>query len=42
ASYQFFVDMLKHLDREDLNQLWRLVKESLSIRLAASDKEMEL
>nr|GEZ20395.1 hypothetical protein [Tanacetum cinerariifolium] len=32
----------KHLDREDLNQLWRLIKESLSIRLAASDKEMEL
>nr|GEX78431.1 hypothetical protein [Tanacetum cinerariifolium] len=32
ASYQFFVDMLKHLDKEDLNQLWRLVKESLSIR----------
>nr|GEX22881.1 putative ribonuclease H-like domain-containing protein [Tanacetum cinerariifolium] len=32
ASYQFFVDMLKHLDREDLNKLWRLVKESLSIR----------
>nr|GEV23941.1 hypothetical protein [Tanacetum cinerariifolium] len=42
ASYQFFVDMLKHLDREDLNQLWRLVKESLSIKPAASDKEMEL
>nr|GEW37045.1 ribonuclease H-like domain-containing protein [Tanacetum cinerariifolium] len=42
ASYQFFMDMLKHLDREDLNQLWRLVKESLSIRPAASDKEMEL
>nr|GEW46368.1 hypothetical protein [Tanacetum cinerariifolium] len=42
ASYQFFVDMLKHLDREDLNQLWRLVKESLSIRQATSDKEMEL
>nr|GEU44245.1 putative reverse transcriptase, RNA-dependent DNA polymerase [Tanacetum cinerariifolium] len=42
ASYQFFVDVLKHLDREDLNQLWRLVKESLNIRLAASDKEMEL
>nr|GEV32956.1 hypothetical protein [Tanacetum cinerariifolium] len=34
--------MLKHLDREDLNQLWRLVKESLSIRPAANDKEMEL
>nr|GEW04717.1 putative ribonuclease H-like domain-containing protein [Tanacetum cinerariifolium] len=24
ASYQFFIDLLKHLDREDLNQLWRL------------------
>nr|GFB13590.1 hypothetical protein [Tanacetum cinerariifolium] len=31
TSYQFFVDMLKHLDREDLNQLWALVNESLSI-----------
>nr|GFB56198.1 hypothetical protein [Tanacetum cinerariifolium] len=27
ACYQFFIDLLKHLDREDLNQLWRLVKE---------------
>nr|GEY41307.1 hypothetical protein [Tanacetum cinerariifolium] len=42
ASYQFFVDMLKHLDREDLNQLWALVKESLSIRPPTSDKEIEL
>nr|GEV22359.1 ribonuclease H-like domain-containing protein [Tanacetum cinerariifolium] len=42
ASYQFFVDMLKHLDREDLNQLWALVKESLSIRPPISDKEIEL
>nr|GEV29866.1 hypothetical protein [Tanacetum cinerariifolium] len=42
ASYQFFIDMLKHLDREDLNQLWALVKESLSIRPPTSDKEMEL
>nr|GEY56096.1 hypothetical protein [Tanacetum cinerariifolium] len=24
AVYQFFVDMLKHFDREDLNQLWTL------------------
>nr|GEW03175.1 hypothetical protein [Tanacetum cinerariifolium]GEW04681.1 hypothetical protein [Tanacetum cinerariifolium] len=32
----------KHLDREDLNQLWVLVKEYLSIRPALSDKEMEL
>nr|GEX09468.1 hypothetical protein [Tanacetum cinerariifolium] len=42
ASYQFFVDILKHLDREDLNQLWRIVKESLSNRPPTSDKEMEL
>nr|GFD06673.1 hypothetical protein [Tanacetum cinerariifolium] len=33
---------LKHLDREDLNQLWRLVKETLSNRPPTSDKEMEL
>nr|GEW55154.1 putative reverse transcriptase domain-containing protein [Tanacetum cinerariifolium] len=42
ASYQFFVDMLKHMDKEDLNQLWELVKETLSIRPATSDKEMEI
>nr|GEW51896.1 hypothetical protein [Tanacetum cinerariifolium] len=40
--YQFFVDMLKIFDREDLNQLWALVKETLSIRQASSDKEKEL
>nr|GEX73172.1 hypothetical protein [Tanacetum cinerariifolium] len=40
--YQFFMDMLKQLDREDLNQLWALVKETLSIRQASSDKEKEL
>nr|GEX05378.1 reverse transcriptase domain-containing protein [Tanacetum cinerariifolium] len=40
--YQFFVDMLKHFDREDLTQLWTLVKETLSIRQATSDKENEL
>nr|GEV91375.1 hypothetical protein [Tanacetum cinerariifolium] len=40
--YQFFVDMLKHFDREDLNQLWTLVKETLNIRQATSDKEKEL
>nr|GFB77943.1 hypothetical protein [Tanacetum cinerariifolium] len=42
ASYQFFIDMLKHLDRKDLNQLWALVKESLSNRKPTNDKEMEL
>nr|GEZ97343.1 hypothetical protein [Tanacetum cinerariifolium] len=40
ASYQFFVDMLKHLDREYLNKLWEFVRETLSIRLATSDKDM--
>nr|GEY67707.1 hypothetical protein [Tanacetum cinerariifolium] len=40
--YQFFVDMLNHFDKEDLNQLWTLVKETLSIRQATSDKEKEL
>nr|GEU89111.1 hypothetical protein [Tanacetum cinerariifolium] len=40
--YQIFMDMLKHLDREDLNQMWTLVKETLSIRQASSDKEKEL
>nr|GEX20118.1 putative reverse transcriptase, RNA-dependent DNA polymerase [Tanacetum cinerariifolium] len=34
ASYQFFMDMLKHLDKQDLDQLWELVKETLSIRHA--------
>nr|GEY85908.1 hypothetical protein [Tanacetum cinerariifolium] len=32
----------KHLDREDLNQLWRLVKETLSNKPPTSDKEIEL
>nr|GFB57602.1 hypothetical protein [Tanacetum cinerariifolium] len=42
ACYQFFIDLLKQLDREYLNQLWDLVKEYLSIRPATSEKEMEL
>nr|GEY22104.1 hypothetical protein [Tanacetum cinerariifolium] len=41
-SYQFFIDLLKHLDREDLNQLWRLVKDTLNNRPPTSDKEVEL
>nr|GEV75534.1 uncharacterized mitochondrial protein AtMg00810-like [Tanacetum cinerariifolium] len=40
--YQFFVDMLKQFDREDLHQLWTLVKETLSIKQATKDKEKEL
>nr|GEX95755.1 putative ribonuclease H-like domain-containing protein [Tanacetum cinerariifolium] len=42
ACNQFFVNLLRQLDREDLNQLWALVKEYLSIRPASSDKEIEL
>nr|GFD40806.1 hypothetical protein [Tanacetum cinerariifolium] len=42
ASYQFFIDLLKHLYREDLNQLWRLMKETLSNRPPTSEKEIEL
>nr|GFA80285.1 hypothetical protein [Tanacetum cinerariifolium] len=42
ACYQFFVDFLKHLDREYLNQLWVLVKEYLSMKPASNEKEMEL
>nr|GEU61217.1 putative ribonuclease H-like domain-containing protein [Tanacetum cinerariifolium] len=33
---------VEEFDREDLNQLWILVKETLSIRQATSDKEKEL
>nr|GEU29553.1 hypothetical protein [Tanacetum cinerariifolium] len=40
--YQFFVDVLKQFDREDLHQLWTLVKETLSIKQATKDKEKEL
>nr|GEW11062.1 hypothetical protein [Tanacetum cinerariifolium] len=36
------VPIKEHMDREDLNQFWALVKESLSIRQPTSDKEMEL
>nr|GEV53023.1 zinc finger Ran-binding domain-containing protein 2-like [Tanacetum cinerariifolium] len=32
----------EHMARDDLNQLWSLVKETLSKRPATSDKEMEL
>nr|GEZ61234.1 hypothetical protein [Tanacetum cinerariifolium] len=35
-------ELERQLDREDLNQLWALVKEYLSIKPASSDKEMEL
>nr|GEW63171.1 hypothetical protein [Tanacetum cinerariifolium] len=42
SVYKFFVDMLKQFNKEDLHQLWALVKETLSIRQATKDKEKEL
>nr|GEV11802.1 hypothetical protein [Tanacetum cinerariifolium] len=42
GPYQFFIDMLKQFDREDLHQLWILVKETFSIKQSTRDKEKEL
>nr|GEZ40329.1 hypothetical protein [Tanacetum cinerariifolium] len=42
GAYQFFVDILKKFDREDLHQLWTLVKETFNIKQATRDKEKEL
>nr|GEW94184.1 hypothetical protein [Tanacetum cinerariifolium] len=39
---EVYVEALQHFDREDLTQLWTLVRETLSIRQATSDKEKEL
>nr|GEU96789.1 hypothetical protein [Tanacetum cinerariifolium] len=36
------ISVEEYFNREDLNQLWALVKETLNIRPASSDKEMEL
>nr|GEV09445.1 RNA-directed DNA polymerase, eukaryota [Tanacetum cinerariifolium] len=36
------VPVEEHFDKEDLNQLWALVNETLNIRQSASDKEKEL
>nr|GEY01627.1 hypothetical protein [Tanacetum cinerariifolium] len=41
-AYQIFIDMLKQFDREDLHQLWILVKETFSIKQPIKDKEKEL
>nr|GFB51748.1 hypothetical protein [Tanacetum cinerariifolium] len=42
GAYQFFIDMLKQFDREDLHQLWILGKETFSIKQSTRDKEKEL
>nr|GEV00668.1 hypothetical protein [Tanacetum cinerariifolium] len=39
---EVYVEALQHFDREDLNQLWALVKETLRIRPTTCDKEKEL
>nr|GEW33125.1 hypothetical protein [Tanacetum cinerariifolium] len=39
---EVYVEALQKLDREDLHQLWTLVKENFSIKQATSDKEKEL
>nr|GEV16326.1 hypothetical protein [Tanacetum cinerariifolium] len=41
-TYQFFADMLKKFDRDDLVQLWSLVKERFSTIEPTYDKEKEL
>nr|GEV64046.1 putative reverse transcriptase domain-containing protein [Tanacetum cinerariifolium] len=41
-AYQSFEDMLKGFDREDLDALWRLVKEKFSTIVPTVDKEKAL
>nr|GEX00468.1 hypothetical protein [Tanacetum cinerariifolium] len=41
-AYQSFEDMLKGFDREDLDALWRLVKEKFSSAVPTEDKEKAL
>ncbi|GKC29883.1 hypothetical protein Tco_1037177, partial [Tanacetum coccineum] len=41
-AYQTFADMLKKLDREDLEKLWKLVKEMFNTTIPTNDKEKEL
>nr|GFD22036.1 hypothetical protein [Tanacetum cinerariifolium] len=42
VSKEDLKEMMQHFDKEDLTQLWTLVKETLCIRHATSDKEKEL
>nr|GEX00959.1 hypothetical protein [Tanacetum cinerariifolium] len=42
STEEFTEEKMKEMMQEDLNQLWALVKDYLSIRPATSDKEMEL
>ncbi|GKD02100.1 hypothetical protein Tco_1177074 [Tanacetum coccineum] len=40
--YQFFDDMLKAFDRDDLEKLWSLVKEKFNLTEPINDKERVL
>ena len=40
--YKLFEDLLKGFDREDLNQLWSLVKERFRVQDPTEDKDKEL
>ncbi|GKA33087.1 hypothetical protein Tco_0719454 [Tanacetum coccineum] len=41
-AYQTFADMLKNFDRDDLEKLWKLVKERFNTTVPTNDKEKEL
>ncbi|GJS10199.1 hypothetical protein Tco_0366995 [Tanacetum coccineum] len=41
-AYQTFADMLKKFDRDDLEKLWKLVKERFNTIVPTNDKEKEL
>ncbi|GKF01207.1 hypothetical protein Tco_0028130, partial [Tanacetum coccineum] len=41
-AYRTFVDMLKKFDRDDLEKLWKLVKERFNTTVPTNDKEKEL
>nr|GEY47844.1 hypothetical protein [Tanacetum cinerariifolium] len=41
-AYQRFEDMLKDFDRDDMDVLWRLVKEKFSLAVPTVDKEKSL
>nr|GEW91573.1 hypothetical protein [Tanacetum cinerariifolium] len=41
-AYRSFEDMMKDFDREDLDALWRLVKEKFSTTMPIEDKEKAL
>ena len=41
-QYRLFNDMLRNFDRDDLDTLWRLVKDRFKSKTPTEEKEMEL